>query len=42
MLPPLGAVPTPNFNIRDISGNYERISMTFSEICLLTRDMSFK
>jgi len=30
MLHPPGVPPTPNFNIGDISGNYERISTTFS------------
>jgi len=36
MLPPLGAAPTSNSNIADISGIYERISTKFSEISLLT------
>jgi len=39
MLPPPGAPPL-NFNISDISGNYEQISTKFSAICLLTRVMS--
>jgi len=42
MLPLLGAAPTPHSNIGDISGKYERILTTFSEICLLIWVMSFR
>jgi len=41
MLPLLGVALHPTFkNIGDISGNYERILIKFSGICLLARVIS--